>query len=53
MTKVIEVSNEFFLVSEAATEVFYNKSFSWKFRKIHRKLPVPGSLFAASGLQIY
>ena len=31
--------------TEAATEVFCNKRSSLKFRKIHRKTPVPESLF--------
>ena len=32
-------------VKKQPPDVFYEKSFSWKFRKIHRKAPVPESLF--------
>ena len=33
--------------------VFYKKSFSWKFRKIHGKTPVSESLFnKVAGLQV-
>ena len=36
------------LISEAATGVFYKKSWSWKFRSMHRKTPVGGE-----SLQLY
>ena len=38
------------------SEVFCKKKYSWKFRKIHRKTPVPESLFnkvVGSCLQLY
>ena len=33
------------LIQKQPTDLFYAKRYSWRFHKIHRKTPVPESLF--------